>query len=173
MPIVEFSAEVFQWRGPSPFHFLRVPLPQAEVLRASAGSVSYGWGMIPVTAAVSDVTWTTSLWPKESSYLVPLKLAVRRAASLEDGDEVRIVLTTKGDERPDRAALVALVGRLRRGEAGSETEEEELLARFAASVPHPRAIDLVLYPEVEFDDERVAPELIVDRALAWGAQDGV
>ena len=46
---------------------------------AVASIVSYGWGVIPVTARIGTTTWTTSLFPKDGSYLVPLKDAIRKA----------------------------------------------------------------------------------------------
>jgi hypothetical protein len=93
--------EVWPWRGPAPFHFVTVPEPEADELRAVAPLVSYGWGMIPVLVTVGATTWTTSLWPKDGSFVVPLKDAVRRAEAIELGDEVRIHLVVKPrDRRP-------------------------------------------------------------------------
>ena len=49
--------------------------------------------MIPVTAHTGNTKWTTSLWPKDGGYIVPLKLGqVRKAEGLELGDEVTIRL---------------------------------------------------------------------------------
>ena len=55
--------------------------------------VTYGWGMIPVTVRMGESEWTTSLWPKDGGYIVPLKLAVRRAEEVDVGDTVEIRLT--------------------------------------------------------------------------------
>ena len=59
-----------------------------------------------------------------------------------------------------------LVGRILRGEAASEEQEDAWLAELAAAVPHPRAIDLVLFPEVEVGENATA-EQIVDVALRY------
>ena len=90
---LEFTGEVWHWRGPSPYHFVTVPEPESAELRAAASLVTYGWGMIPVTAQVGSTQWTTSLFPKDGGYIVPLKDAVRRAEALEDGDEVTVRLS--------------------------------------------------------------------------------
>jgi hypothetical protein len=90
---LQFSGEVWFWRGPSPYHFVTVPDGKSAALRTTAGRVSYGWGMIPVTARINDTTWTTSLWPKDERYLVPVKDAVRRAEAVEVGDTVTVRLT--------------------------------------------------------------------------------
>lgn len=77
-----FSAPVWYWRGPAPFHFVTVPEPEAEELKAVAGLVTYGWGMIPATVTIGQTTYKTSLWPKNGSYIVPLKDQVRRAENI-------------------------------------------------------------------------------------------
>ncbi len=61
---LEFSGDLWYWRGPSPFHFITVPEDESVELEAASHLVTYGWGMIPVTAQIGDTTWTTSLYPK-------------------------------------------------------------------------------------------------------------
>jgi len=164
-----FAAEVFEWRGPAPYYFMAVPERQSERLRAMAPTLTYGWGMVPVTAQIGTHTWTTSLWPKNGGYVLPLKDKARRAAGVALGDLVTATLLTEGDDTGvDRAALIELVGRIRAQEAETEEQEEAWLDEFAAHVPHPRAVDLVLHPEVEVD-ERATAEQIVDVALRYRA----
>ena len=55
--------------------------------------VSYGWGMIPVSAKIGRSDWTTSLFPKDGGYIVPVKDMVRRAEGLDVGDVVSIRLS--------------------------------------------------------------------------------
>jgi len=90
---LEFGGEIWHWRGPSPFHYVTVPEEQCSMIRAVASMVSYGWGVIPVAARIGKTTWTTSLFPKDGSYLVPIKVVIRKAEHLELGDTVRIRLT--------------------------------------------------------------------------------
>lgn len=89
----EFDGVIFHWRGPSPFHFVAVPEDDGEVIHDHAGLVTYGWGMIPATVTVGATEWTTALFPKDGSYLVPVKDAVRRAEGLEPGDGVSMRLS--------------------------------------------------------------------------------
>lgn len=168
MAEIEFTAEVIEWRGPAPFYFLTVPAREAERLHALAPTLTYGWGMVPVTARIGEVEWTTSLWPKDGSYVLPLKVKARTAARLTLGDLATVTLVTAGgpDTPVDRDALIALVARLLGEEAETEAQEESWLAEFARAVPHPRAIDLVLYPEVEVGEGATA-ERIVDVALSY------
>ena len=45
---LEFSGEVWFWRGPAPYHFVTVPEDESAEVQATAALVSYGWGMVPV-----------------------------------------------------------------------------------------------------------------------------
>ena len=47
---------------------------------------------VPVTARIGSTTWTTSLFPKGELYLVPVKVAVRKAEGLELGDVAEVHL---------------------------------------------------------------------------------
>ena len=91
--VLEFEAQVIHWRGPSPYYFVPVPEPMCDDLRVAARDVSYGWGVVPVTVRVGATTWTTSLFPKDGGYLVPLKDRVRAAEDIAPGDAVELVLT--------------------------------------------------------------------------------
>ena len=90
---MEFSGEVWSWRGPAPYHFVSVPEDECGVIESTAAMVSYGWGMIPVAVRIGDTDWTTSLWPKDGRYIVPLKDKVRKAERIELGDTVTVRLT--------------------------------------------------------------------------------
>jgi hypothetical protein len=88
----EFTGEVWEWRGPSPFYFVTVPEDESAELEALSSTVTYGWGMIPVEATIGSTRWTTSLYPKDGLYVVPLKNAIRRAEGIDLGDTVSVRL---------------------------------------------------------------------------------
>jgi hypothetical protein len=89
---LKFSGEIWFWKGPAPFHFVTVTDEECAAIEAVSSQVTYGWGVIPVTAQIGDTTWTTSLFPKDGLYLVPIKVAVRKAEGLDLGDVVSIRL---------------------------------------------------------------------------------
>ena len=93
---LEFSGQIWFWRGPSPWHFVTVPEAASAEIANAAAIVSYGWGMIPVTADIGRTRWATSLFPKDGLYIVPLKAQVRKAESLALGDSVQVRLTLDG-----------------------------------------------------------------------------
>ncbi len=90
--LIEFSGKIFYWRGPSPFFFVTVPAKPSHDIKAVSSLVTYGWGVIPVTVRIGNTEFTTSLFPKEGRYLVPLKVSVRKAENLEEGDKVNVRL---------------------------------------------------------------------------------
>ena len=90
---LRFTGEIWYWRGPAPFYFVTVPDELSAEIAAIANEVTYGWGMIPVTVTVGDTAWTTSLWPKDGRYVVPLKDRVRRAEGIELGMVVDVRLS--------------------------------------------------------------------------------
>ena len=91
--LLKFEGQVIYWRGPSPFHFVAVPEPVAKKIKAEAARLSYGWGVIPVSATIGQVEFTTSLFPKDGGYLLPIKNAVRLPAGIEVGDNLKISLS--------------------------------------------------------------------------------
>jgi len=86
------TGEVWEWRGPAPFHFVSLSPEEADAIRDIAAGVTYGWGMIPVEGRVGNTSFTTSLWPKDGTYVIPLKDAVRAAEEVELGDVVTVSL---------------------------------------------------------------------------------
>jgi hypothetical protein len=90
---LEFSGEVWSWRGPAPYHFVTVPEDESAELQAASALVTYGWGMIPVEVRIGKTPWTTSLWPKDGGYVVPLKDLIRKAEQIDVGDTVTVRLT--------------------------------------------------------------------------------
>ncbi len=101
----DIGGEVFEWRGPAPYYFLAVPEREGADLKAAALAASYGWGMLPIQARIGSVEWTTSLWPKDGGYLLPLKDAVRKPLKLARGDAVEVRLTFDARPRPKKAPL--------------------------------------------------------------------
>ena len=55
-----------------------------------SASVSYGWGVIPVEARIGEITFTTSLFPKDGRYLLPLRDAVRRPQGIAVDADVSV-----------------------------------------------------------------------------------
>jgi hypothetical protein len=93
--IIEFSNTIFEWRGPSPFYYVAVPEEQSLDIKDISTLVTYGWGVIPVTVKIGKTEWTTSLFPKDGRYLVPLKDRIRKAEKIDVGDRVSVRLVIR------------------------------------------------------------------------------
>ena len=89
---IRFRGEIWYWRGPSPFHFVTVTQDESAVIAELSPGITYGWGMIPVTVRIGTTATTTSLWPKDGGYIVPLKKTLRESEGLELGDVVEVNL---------------------------------------------------------------------------------
>jgi hypothetical protein len=92
---IEFSGEIWFWKGPAPWYFVTVPPAECEAITAISSSVTYGWGMIPATVRIGNSAWQTALWPKDDRYIVPIKASIRKAEDLAEGDAVTIQLTIR------------------------------------------------------------------------------
>lgn len=88
----EFEAEVFEWRGPAPFYFVATPEEISQDIEELKSELSYGWGVIPAKLTINQSSVTTSLIPKNGSFYVPLKDAIRKPNQIELGDLVQVLL---------------------------------------------------------------------------------
>lgn len=88
-----FTGRVLEWRGPSPYYFVPVPDEESADIREVAAMASYGWGVIPVEARIGEFSFTTSLFPRDGGYLLPLKDAVRKPLGISTGDEMSVKMT--------------------------------------------------------------------------------
>ncbi|MEV7828136.1 DUF1905 domain-containing protein [Microbacterium enclense] len=89
---LRFSGPIWFWRGPAPFHFVTMPSAEAQMIAEVAPVVTYGWGMIPASVTIGDTTVTTSLWPKDGGYIVPVKKSLQDAEHLAVDDDIEVTL---------------------------------------------------------------------------------
>ena len=92
---IEFNGKILFWKGPAPWFFVSVPEEQSRDIKAISELVTYGWGVIPVHVRIGKTEFTTSLFPKDGRYLVPIKARVRKAEKLEEGDTVTVQLEVR------------------------------------------------------------------------------
>jgi hypothetical protein len=90
-----FTAKVWVWDGPAAWHFAGVDPEVAEKIRKEREHLPrIGWGSVPVTVAIGDTSWKTSIFPdkKSGTYLLPVKAEVRKKEGIAGGDTVSITL---------------------------------------------------------------------------------
>ena len=89
-----FKSKVIVYPGMSGWRFLILPKKEAREIKDQFDKIRRGWGSLPVTVTIGSTTWETSIFPdkKSESYLLPLKVAVRKAEEIMDDDTVKFVL---------------------------------------------------------------------------------
>jgi hypothetical protein len=88
MAEIKFHGEMFEWRGPSPYYFISIPVSESKKIKERAAQLTYGWGVIPVIGEIGNTEFSTSLIPKNGAYLLPIKNVVRFGENLEVGQNV-------------------------------------------------------------------------------------
>jgi hypothetical protein len=96
---ISFEASVIYWRGPAPFFYAPIPAEHIDEVRQAARIATYGWGCVPVEAEVGGARFTTALFPKDGTYLLPLKVAVRRKTNITAGDLISVDMTIREPKR--------------------------------------------------------------------------
>ena len=94
---IDFAGEVVEWRGPAPYLFVVLPPDAADLVDEVKADVVY-WGVVPVRARIGGTAFTTSMFPREDTWFLPVKDAVRRAEGIELDDMVEVRLAV-GRER--------------------------------------------------------------------------
>ena len=86
------------WRYPSSkvsWHFVTLPLKVGREIRlVDAGPVRRGFGSLRVQVTIGGSTWKTSIFPstRDDSYVLPIKVQVRKAEHLTVGKMVTLQL---------------------------------------------------------------------------------
>ena len=73
--------------------FAKVPDREAGQIKEISKMLTYGWGVIPCTVTIGKTSTTTSLFPKDGGYLVPIKVALSKPESVTYGQQIKITLT--------------------------------------------------------------------------------
>lgn len=90
----EFTAPLWVWdaRRTDTWTFVSLPEDAADDVLDVAGPHSRGFGSLRVEVRVGATTWRTSIFPSDTTYVLPVKRAVRTAEGLEPGHPVRVHL---------------------------------------------------------------------------------
>jgi hypothetical protein len=93
-PTYTVTGAVWRHPGAAGWHFVTLPEEIADEIWARYAGAHRPFGSLPVRARLGATTWTTSVFAdtKSSSYLLPVKAAVRRSAHVEDGDAATVML---------------------------------------------------------------------------------
>ena len=92
--MIRFTAPLWLWSGEGgSWHFITVPEEQAAEIRLESLGARREFGSVRVEASIGDVSWRTSVFPqKAGTFLLPVKVDVRRRAGIAADDEVQVTL---------------------------------------------------------------------------------
>ncbi|MFZ9672561.1 MAG: DUF1905 domain-containing protein [Candidatus Nanopelagicaceae bacterium] len=84
------QGELFEWRGPAPFYFVKVDAKNSALIKQRARALSYGWGVLHVNGEIAGIKFETALIPQKELYYFPIKNAVRLPLGLQLDDLVKV-----------------------------------------------------------------------------------
>lgn len=88
----DFSAKIWQYDGPNGWYFVSLPQDVSKEIRENLKWQEEGWGRLKASAKIGDLEWKTAIWfdTKQSTYLLPLKAAIRMKFKLENGQMIEV-----------------------------------------------------------------------------------
>ena len=97
-----FTAPLWRWTArekssdAGAWSFVTLPLAVADEVRQRAGEPR-GFGSVRVHVEAAGQAWDTSVFPDATSesFVLPVKKAVRRAAGVEEGDELTVTVSVR------------------------------------------------------------------------------
>ncbi len=86
----KLNSKVLAYPGMGGWRFLALPQRQGKEIKAKFSSRAKGWGSLPVSVTIGKTVWDTSIFPdkKSGSYLLPLKLKIRKVEGISDDSNV-------------------------------------------------------------------------------------
>jgi hypothetical protein len=100
---VVFDAELWLWdaRRTDAWTFVGLPAGESEEIRDLAGGLRRGFGSLRVRATIGTSTWTTSIFPGKTGYVLPVKRSIRVAEVLDVGDTTTVTVELIDFALPD------------------------------------------------------------------------
>jgi len=93
-PTFTFKAKVWLWKGESAWHFVTVPLKLSKDIKGFSEGPRRGFGSVRVKVTIGSTNWKTSIFPeKKGTYVLPLKVDVRKKEGITEGDTVQVRIT--------------------------------------------------------------------------------
>jgi hypothetical protein len=89
-----FLAKMWQYNPPYGWYFISLPQNTAHEIRESLQWQEEGWGRMKATAKIGNSVWETSIWfdTKLNTYLLPVKVEIRKTEKLVPGREILITI---------------------------------------------------------------------------------
>jgi len=89
---IEFESTVIRWNARTDSWFFATMPEELSVELRELPSPSRGFGSLRVRARIGSSTWSTSIFPGNTGFVLPLKKAIREAQGIGEGDIVTVDL---------------------------------------------------------------------------------
>ncbi len=95
----DFEGTIWHYRNPNMVFFVSLPEEVSADILALVGTSLNPWGTVPVDATIDDVTWYTSMFPRDKGryYDLPLKLKIMSRLGLVDEQHVAVRIAIRVD----------------------------------------------------------------------------
>lgn len=92
--IYKIRAKVWLYPGETPWHMVTLPVKIAKDIDFYFAHAKRGWGSLPVEVTLGKTCRKTSIFTdkKSESYILPLKLEVRKRESIKVGDSISFTI---------------------------------------------------------------------------------
>lgn len=92
--LYRLQGKVWLYPGNAAWHFISIEKTPAANIRVAHGKRARGFGSLPVEVTLGKTTWKTSIFPdsKSGTYLLPLKMSVRKKENVFRDDTVEFTL---------------------------------------------------------------------------------
>jgi len=92
-PTFALKAKVWLWSGKAAWHFITIPKDLSAHIKGFNDTPRKGFGSVPVKVTIGSTTWKTSMFPeKKGTYLLPLKVEIRKKEKITVGNTVEITV---------------------------------------------------------------------------------
>lgn len=90
----KFSEKVGKHSAPGGWYFITVPKEMSKEIRTLLKNEEKGWGRLKAIVIIGKTEWKTAIWfdSKKETYLLPLKLEVRRKENIEVEKQIEVVI---------------------------------------------------------------------------------
>ena len=91
-------AKVWVYNGKAAWHFVTLSKKQSRIINKLFSDLKRGFGSLRVKVTIGTTTWKTSIFPdkKNGTYLLPIKVAVRKAEGIAVGKTITLSFTIIG-----------------------------------------------------------------------------
>jgi len=90
-----FKAKLWIYQGKAAWHFVTLPKALSQEIRVLCFDKKAAWGSVRVRVTIGSNSWNTSIFPdtKAGTYLLPIKVDVRKKEKIAADDIVEITFT--------------------------------------------------------------------------------